>query len=91
MTFTKNPFLDQSINQRETPGFNQATLNAAFSQTVQGPPAQSLNDFLKDKVYQVINKFQEVTKGQAAASWEQFRQVMTEITQPLGNRETDIA
>lgn len=43
----------------------------------------SLHEFLRDKVYFVISKFREHCKGEAFATFEQFRYVMIEVTSSL--------
>ena len=68
MTFTKNPFLDQSINQRETetPAFSQMkkiNLPGSTPAFQTQKTLVSFADFMKENVYKVINKFKEVTKG----------------------------
>ena len=52
----------------------------------------ALAEFLRDKVYLVINKFREHCKGEAFATFEQFRYVMIEVTASLNQKvEDDIA
>lgn len=71
-TMTRNPFLDQSINQREA--------QTSFA----------LNDFLQDKVYFVVNKFREVTRGAPAATFEQYRAVFGELLNGIANQEQEL-
>lgn len=73
-TITRNPFLDQSINMREG----------------QERTSFALHDFLQDKVYFVVNKFREVTRGAPAATFEQFRAVFGELLNGIANQEQEL-
>lgn len=80
--YTKNPLLDQSLNQRE--GSSRDQSNAA------GEGGFNLNNYLREKLYLVINKFKDVCKGQSAATFEQFRQVFGELIVGQGNVEQEL-
>lgn len=85
VTFTKNPFLDQSINQRLP---NNDNVPVQFDGTL--GKTTTLQDFLKDQVYNAIAKFREHTKTENFATWEQFRAAMTEFTRGSSVSEQEI-
>lgn len=50
-----------------------------------------MKDLLSENVYGVINKFKAETKGNAFATWEEFRKVMSEVLKGVDNAEQEMA
>ena len=98
--FVQNPFLDQSINQRipvGVSGINDGVIpnveqlkSQSTIQRQQTVKVVSLVDYLKDNVYNVINKFRDATKGAGFADFEIFKTVMIDLIKTNPNAQQEV-